>query len=130
MAGSGRQNADPILIAALLSGATIVDAAERAGVSEQTARRRLRNLEFRARLNAAGDDLVAAAARAIADANGEAVSALRDLLRDGPPAVRLGAARTILEFTPRFRAAHDHEERLALAERSLVELREQRGRGR
>ena len=63
MAGSGRQNADPILIAALLSGATPAEAATQAGVSERTVRRRLLNPAFRARLNAAGDDMIAASAR-------------------------------------------------------------------
>jgi hypothetical protein len=122
MAGSGRQNADPLLIAALLSGATLATAAERAGVSEQTARRRLHDPEFHARLDAAGEELIAAATRALADASGEAVSTLRDLLRDGPPAVKLGAARAILEFGPRWRTEHANDERLAAAERSAAEL--------
>jgi len=122
MAGSGRQNADPILIAALLSGATPAEAATQAGVSERTVRRRLVNPAFGARLNAAGDDMIAASARGITGASTEAVSALRDLVRTGPPSVRLGAIRTILEVTPRWRAEHHLEERIGALERTLSEV--------
>ncbi len=122
MAGSGRQNADPILIAALLSGATPAEAATQAGVSERTVRRRLLNPAFRARLDAAGDDMIAASARGITGASSEAVAALLDLVRHGPPSVRLGAIRTILEVTPKWRAEHHLEERVGALERTLSEV--------
>lgn len=126
MAGSGRHNADPILIAALAAGATNVDAADFAGVSERTVRRRLRDRDFRARLNAAGDETVAASARGITDASTEAVAALRDLVRHGPPSVRLGAIRTILEVTPKWRAEQHLEERVGALERTLSEVIEEK----
>ena len=124
MAASGRQRADPILIAELLSGATPADAAPRAGISERTLRRRLQNPEFRARLTAEGDDIIAAAARGPVDASRGAVSTLQDLLGEGPPAIRLGAAKSILELAPRWRNEREVDERLAAIERSLAELRE------
>ena len=124
MAGSGRQVADATLVAALLTGATPAEAARRAGVSERTVRRRLRNPEFRARLTAEGDDIIAAAARGLADASRGAVCPLQDLLGEGPPAIRLGAAKSILELAPRWRNEREVDERLAAIERSLAELRE------
>jgi hypothetical protein len=123
VAGSGRRNADGVLVAALVGGATVGDAARRARVGEQTARRRLRDPDFRARLVAATDELVAATARALTEASGAAVGGLLDLIKNGPPAVRLGACRAILELGPRWKDAHDDEERLAAVEAALRDER-------
>ncbi len=120
MAGNGRRNADPLLLAALLGGATLADAAKRAGMGEQTARRRLRDPEFRAQLDAAGDEVVEAAVRGLTDATGEAVAGLRDLMRGGPPSVRLGAVRAVLELGPKWRVEYDVETRLRALERALA----------
>jgi len=118
MAPSVRRTADPLLIAALLGGCTLAAAAKRAGMSEQTARRRLRDAEFRTRLDAAETELIDTAARALADASGEAVSKLRCLLRVRSAAVRLSAVRAVLEFAPKWRAQHALEERVAALERA------------
>jgi hypothetical protein len=120
MAGSGRQNADPALIAALVGGATAVEAARKAGVSERTAYRRLGDAAFRARLDAAHGELIDAAARALAAHLEEAVETLVDLNRDAPSSIRLGAARTILELGPHWRARR-LEKRIAELERSKAE---------
>jgi HEAT repeat protein len=121
VAGSGRQNADPLLIAALLTGATLADAAKSAGVGEQTARRRLRDPEFRARLDTAGSELIDAAVRALAGHMEEAVATLADLLRDAPFSVRLGAARTILQLGPPWLKKRALEKSVDELKRSLAE---------
>ena len=121
MAPSVRRTADPLLITALLGGCTHADAAKRAGVSEQTARRRLRDPEFRIRLAAAETELIDRTARALADASGEAVTALRVLLRGRSARVRLSAVRAVLEFAPKWRAQHALEERVAALERAETE---------
>jgi hypothetical protein len=120
MAGSGRHGADSLLIAALLGGASLVDAAKHAGVSEQTVSRRLHNADFRARLDAAEAELVDSVARALADGSTEAVSVLRSLLL-GSDAIRLQAARTILEFVPKWRVQYALEARVAALERAAAE---------
>jgi len=122
MAGNGRHSADAALLAALLGGATPAKAAEAAGVSEHTAQRRLADREFRARLDAAADEFVAAMVRGLAEAGGDAVAALRALVRDGTPAVQLGAARTILELGAKSRREHELAERVGALAREVTEL--------
>jgi hypothetical protein len=124
MAGDGRHSADSALLTALLAGATPSEAAKQARVSEHTARRRLAHPEFRARLDAAGDELMAATARGLTEACDDAVAGLRELVRDGTPAVRLGAARTILELAAKWRTEHDLEQRVGALERSEAERHE------
>jgi hypothetical protein len=59
VAGTGRRKAaDDTLVLALASGATAVSAAEVARVSESTVYRRLRDPEFRARVDAEREALV------------------------------------------------------------------------
>jgi hypothetical protein len=122
VAGNGRHSADAALLAALLAGATPAEAAKQARVSEHTARRRLGDPEFRARLHAAGDESVAATARGLTEACSDAVVALRDLARDGPPGVQLGAARAILELGVKWRYQADLQNQVADLARAVVEL--------
>jgi hypothetical protein len=98
MAGGSRKNADDGLVAALAAGASAAAAAEKAGVSERTVRRRLEDPAFRARVDEARADLVRLAVGRLADVGALAGDTLAELVKAGPPAVRLGAARSILEF--------------------------------
>ena len=121
MAANGRQNGDSVLIVALLANPTLADAAKNAGLSEQTARRRLRDPEFQGRLDAAGSELIDAAVRAMAGHMEEAVATLVDLNREAPPSIRLGAARTILELGPKWRTKRSLEKSVHELRRSLAE---------
>jgi len=114
------------VLAALLGGATPEEAARQAGVSEHTVRRRLHDPDFRARLDAAGSELVAAVAVTLTEGAAEAASALRGLLHAQSESVQLGAARALLEFAPKWRGEHADEERFAALERSVAELLKER----
>ena len=121
MAGSDRSNADGRLLAALAGGATVADAAGQASVSERTAWRRLNDAAFRARVDEARRQTVQAAIDALSATGTAAALTLRQLLlKEYPPAVRLGAARSILELTMRLREAHELEQRLAALEARLA----------
>ena len=120
MAVHGRRHADPALIAALAGGATIAEAAIRAGVSERTVYRRLEDADFRASVQQARADLVTQAVARLAEAGGEAVATLRALLGEGTlPAVRLGAARAVLELGTKLRESEELERRLSELEAAL-----------
>ena len=120
MAHHGRKNADEALLLALACGATVEHAAAKAGISRRTATRRLDDPEFR-RLQEHKADLVHRSAAALTAGNLEAIKTLLSLLAAGsPPAVRLGAARAILDLSMRLREAADTEERLAALEAQLA----------
>ena len=116
-----RSRADALLLSELAAGSTIADAAQRAGVSPATVRRRLADPTFRAQLARAQSELVERATAALTSASTEAVETLRELLRDGPPSTRLQAARAILDAAPKWRDTADIEQRLAAIEASLRE---------
>ena len=120
MAGGDRKNANGTLVAALAGGATIAEAAERGGVSQRTVYRRLEDADFRAAVQQARAELVTQAVARLAEAGGEAVATLRALLGEGtPPAVRLGAARAVLELGTRLRESEELERRLSELEATL-----------
>src|SRR5262245_3384091 len=99
MAQQGKRRADEALLLALGCGATVENAARSAGVSTATAYRRLREDAFRQRLQQFRSDLVQRTAATLIAASGEAVKTLVVLQQPAqPPAVRLGAARSILEI--------------------------------
>jgi hypothetical protein len=118
VAQSGRKNADDALVAALAAGASGAAAAAKAEVSERTVRRRLEDPLFRARVDEARAELVRQAVGRLADVGALASDTLADLVKDGPPAVRLGAARAILEHMFR---GHEQE----TMARQLAELKKQ-----
>ena len=98
MSGNVRRKGDDALLVALASGATIKQAANTAGVAEKTAHRRLADPAFRARLTALRTELLDAAAGRLAAAGTGAVDALQALLTAESEAVRLGAARSLLDL--------------------------------
>ena len=120
MAQRGRRNADHKLLMAFACGATVESAARQAGVSESTAHRRLEDPAFRQQLQAMRADLVQRTAGALTAASTESVRTLLELQKpSAPPAVRLGAARSILEIGIKLREAADLEERLSALEQQL-----------
>jgi hypothetical protein len=116
----GRRGADEALLLALACGATKENAAHKAGVSERTVYRRLKDPEFRQRLQTLRTDMVQRAANVLTASAMEAVKTLLSL-QEGTVSnsVRLGAARTILEQMARLRELADVEERLSALEQRL-----------
>ena len=114
----GRRGADEALLLALACGATIETAARQAGVSESTAHRRLKEQEFSLRLKDAKADMVRRATSMLTASAMESVKTLLDLQKNShPPAVRLGAARSVLELGMKLR-------QMTELEQNLEELRE------
>ena len=118
MAENGRRKGDAALLLALASGETVREAARLAGIGERTATRRQADADFRRRVAELRGEMVSRAVGRLADGSTEAVAALRKLLDAGtPPAVRLGAARAILELGTKLRESVELEQRLADLER-------------
>jgi hypothetical protein len=109
------------LLLALACGATLEAAAQKAGVSKTTVKRRLQDPEFRARLQEASADMVKRAARTLTAAATEAIKTLLALQQPSTPSpTRLGAARAILEIGVKLREVADMEERLTALEHQMA----------
>jgi hypothetical protein len=121
MPHTGRKNADEALLLALACGATVEQAAQKAGVSARTAHRRLADPAFRHRVQVARGEMVQRSAAMLTAAALEAVKTLLTLQHAAvPAAVRLGAARAVLEIGVKLREMADVEERLTALERRLA----------
>jgi AcrR family transcriptional regulator len=110
MAARGRSNADWLLVVALANGHTVADAAARARVSERTVYRRLANDEFCLRIDEVRLTMVGEAVGEAAAGAGDAVRTLRDLTKEGSPAIRLRAARDLLTAFERLQQVHPREQ--------------------
>lgn len=104
-----RKGSDEALAAALAAGATIADAAARAGMSHRTARRRLTEAAFLDLLAEHRGTILARAADRLAAATADAVVSLAAIASDpeAPSAARVSAARTVLAEARTF---HDSTE--------------------
>jgi hypothetical protein len=102
---------------ALACGVTVENAARQAGISPSTAYRRLADPAFRQRLQQLRGDMVSRTAGTLTAAASEAVRTLLELLKStASAAVRLSAARAVLEMGMKVREAADIEERLSALE--------------
>jgi hypothetical protein len=119
MSGGERRNADAPLVAALAGGATVRDAAVEVGIGEATAHRRLKEPEFRKRVDDARAELIAAAVARLGAASTGAVMTLEGLLAADSEAVRLGAAKAILDAALKWREHQDLTERVRVLEEQL-----------
>jgi hypothetical protein len=121
MARTTRKETDRTLLQALACGATVENAARKAGVGERTVYRRLADTAFRERLNQERLDLVKRTAGMLTGAGPTSVKTLLDLQTDFTvaAAVRRRAARDILEMGLRLREGAELEERLAAIEARL-----------
>ena len=114
MAQRGRRKADEALLLALACGATIESAARQVGVGETTVYRRLREESFCQRLDELRSEMVERASSMLTAAAMESVKTLLELQKkDNPAAVRLGAARSVLELGLKLRDAVDLKRRVA-----------------
>jgi hypothetical protein len=115
-----RKKSEDALLLALACGATVEAAARQCGLSDRTVYRRMAEPDFHRRLQRVRDGFVQRTAGTMTAAAGEAVRTLLELMKAPfPPAVRLGAARAMLEIGMKVREASDLEERLAALEERL-----------
>jgi hypothetical protein len=120
MAVKPRKKAEDALLLALACGATVENAARQCGLCERTVYRRLEEAVFRQRLQQLRTDMIQRTAGALTAAATEAVRTLLELQKAAaPPAVRLGAARSVLEIGIKLREAANLEERLSALEQQL-----------
>ena len=105
-------------IAALMTTATVTDAAKAAGVGERTVYAWLAEPDFSAAYRAARRDAVQQATARLQQVSGAAAGALADLLDNSKAPIRLAAARAILEMAVKAVELDDLQQQLAaLAER-------------
>ena len=108
-----RQRGTHALVNALACGATVAQAATKAGVSQRTAYRRLAEADFRQRLQTLQAEMTQRAADLLLASTVQATKTLLDLLAaTTPPRVRGAAARDILELGLGLRQAAEMETRL------------------
>jgi hypothetical protein len=102
---------------ALACGATVEVAAQTARISPATVYRRKQDPEFCKQLQQTSSEMVQRMAGILTGAGTEAVRTLLSLMKEAaPPAVRLGAARAVLDGVVKFREFAEFEERLAALE--------------
>jgi hypothetical protein len=113
------------LVTALAFGATVENAARKAGVSERTAYYRLDDPAFQARVDSARLDAMVRTVGMLTGASVASVKTLLDLQNDAaaPPAVRRGAARDVLALNVKYREAAEIERRVAALEERLAKAR-------
>lgn len=117
MTRRGRRDADEALALGLAAGKTVRDAARDAGVSEKTAFRRSADGGFRDRVNELRGEMRQRTVGRLADLSVQAVATLSELLAPGPPpAVRLNAAKAILEHMVRVWETVELQQRIAALE--------------
>ena len=113
----GRRNVDQLLLMALACGATYEAAGAKAGVSKATVYRRLQDPEFQRQLQETQAEMVRRTSGTLTAAGTEAIKTLLALLQPSTPAaVRLGAARTVLELGIKIRELAELEKRVAALE--------------
>ncbi len=126
MAEQRKKNEDALLLA-LACGATVEAAAKQCDLTDRTIYRRLKEPAFKSRLQELRTDMVRRAAGMLTAAANEAVRTLLLLQKDStPPAVRLGAARAILEMGIKLREMVELEKRMDELE-ALVKQQERPG---
>jgi hypothetical protein len=120
----GKKDADDAFLIFYAHGATIEIAAAKAGISKRTAQRRLQNPDILRRLAEIRAETLRRIADLLTASNLEAVKSLLELQKaTTPPAVRLGAARAIIELGVRLRENCNLEERLAVLEKAVANQR-------
>jgi len=115
-----RSVADAALVAALVGGSTLDEAADAANVSRRTVARRLKDPAFRGELEALRREALSRAADRLTGLTTAALETLNDLLgAHHPPTIRLGAARTVLHEASRFHEEAELATRIGAIEHAL-----------
>ncbi len=118
MSRTVQKQAEQTVLVALACGATVENAAHKAGLHERTVYRWLARPAFKERLRQVTADLVKRTTGLLTGAALGSVKVLVDLQQDvaAPAAVRRRAARDVLELGMRFRESTDQEERISALE--------------
>jgi hypothetical protein len=120
MAAGDRKNADEALVLALASGATVEAAARQCDLCKRTVYRWVAEPRFKRRLQEVRSDMVQRTAGMPTAASMEAVKTLLELQKTpAPAAVRLGAARSVIELGTKLRDTADFEARLPALEQRI-----------
>ena len=123
MSKGRKRKGDAELLLALACGASVENAAQRAGLSRRTVFRRLAAPAFRAQVAEARAEMVRRAAGMFTAAGLPAIKTLTTLQESATSeAVRLGAARATIELGCRLRETVEWAERLASLEGRLEAL--------
>jgi hypothetical protein len=123
MAAGRKKKADEGLVLALACGATPEGAAHKTGLSLRTVYRRLAQSAFRQRIDQARAEMVRRAAGLFTAAGMAAFKTFTSLQESASSeAVRLGAARAIIELGCKLRQAVEINERIAAVEARLEAL--------
>jgi hypothetical protein len=121
-----KKKADAALVVALACGASPESAAQKAGLSVRTVYRRQADPAFRAQVNEVRADMVRRAASLFTAASMPAIKTITTLQESAnSEAVRLGAARAIIELGCKLRETVELMERLAALEARLESLLEE-----
>jgi hypothetical protein len=112
-----REQQDEIITAALERGASYAEAAELAGTSARTVRRRMADDEFRIEVFGRRAERAGQVTGELIRASADAVGVLEACLQSESESVQLRAAQTLIELGHKLRAAHDLEERVRRLER-------------
>ena len=110
------------LIIALMTSRTHREAAEKIGINERTVKRYLQRADFIALYTAEKAKLLETANTQIQAALNPSIKALRDIVENkkAGPAVRVQAARTILEFSLRLGEYIDLDRRIKALEKNEI----------
>src|SRR5215831_587589 len=122
MARPTRKAVDRVLLQTLACGATVENAARKAGVCERTVYRRLKDPAFCRQIGELRTEMVQRTAGMLTGAGMGSVKVLVDLQGDVsvPASVRRRSARDLLEMELKFRETTDLEQRLAAIEARLA----------
>ena len=115
-----KRTKEETVVLALACGATVEKAAQQAQLGKRTLYRRLTQPAFRRRVQAARAEMLQRTAGTATAATPAALKTLLELLNGGTSAaVRLGAARTVLEVALKLRETTDFEGRLSALEETV-----------
>ncbi|MFC3347765.1 hypothetical protein ACFOOM_10060 [Streptomyces echinoruber] len=117
------KQARPAAIIALARGATSEEAARESGVSGRTIRRWMEDPDFQIEVRDTRTEILSSAVGQLAAGAAEAVTTLREALRDADGRNRVQAARTLLDACLSLRESLDLEQRLAALEAAEEEAR-------
>lgn len=121
MSSETRQSREVAVIEALSCGKSQKDAAAAAGLSARTVARWLETPEFQRRVTVCREQMLEVHTARLGSVVGDAVETLRTLMAEtAPPAVRLGAARTVLEQSLKLREVMSIEKRIGELESRLA----------
>jgi hypothetical protein len=120
MSGFVRLEKDSTLAMALASGESVGTAAEQAGVTDRTVRRKLATPEFRRQVAELRAELMSRALDHMTKNMTRAADVLAGLLDEQNPAMRLRAARSLLTLGLRLRDSIDLNDRIRDLEEELA----------